>query len=72
MRNRHNRRHQHRHGVEQFDLFREADNERGQRPAWDALPPQTRQTLMDLMARLIFDHKENGRHSPPMETRHDV
>jgi hypothetical protein len=72
MRSEHNRRHQHRGGTQQFDLFREADNERRQRPDWDTLPIQTRQALADLMARLILDHKENGRHPLPRETRHDV
>jgi hypothetical protein len=74
MRSQQHRYHQHRHrrGIQQFDLFMESDNARRQRPDWDMLPPQTRQALTDLMARLILDHNEEERDLLPRETRHDV
>ena len=72
MRSQQHRYHQHRRRTQQFDLFMESDNARRQRPDWDMLPPQTRQALTDLMARLILDHKEEERDLLPRETRHDV
>jgi hypothetical protein len=72
MRRQHNRRHQHRAETQQFDLFKGVGNEKQQRPQWDALPTETRQALAELMARLILDHKGNGRHPLKGETRHDI
>jgi len=71
MRRQHNRHHRRRGETPQYDLFKSADNERQKPPQWDALPAQTRQSLTDLMARLILDHKENGRHPLEREARHD-
>ena len=51
------RHHQHRGAGEQFDLFRRpCSGGTRQPPAWEALPPQTRATLMELMMRLILHH----------------
>ena len=51
------RHHQHRGAGEQFDLFRRpCSGGTRQPPAWEALPPQTRATLTELMMRLILDH----------------
>ena len=66
------RRHRHRSGTQQFDLFVEVDDVRRQRPDWDMLPTQTRLALTDLMARLILDHRKKERELLPRETRHDV
>ena len=72
MRRENKRHHQHRSAGEQFDLFRLPCGDCArQRPAWEALPPQTRATLTDLMTRLLLDHAQDW-HRPEMrETRHE-
>ena len=66
------RHHQHRGAGEQFDLFRRAcsDGTR-QPPAWEALPPQTRATLTELMMRLILDHGQDRCDPETREMRHE-
>jgi hypothetical protein len=72
MRRQSKRHHQHRSAGEQFDLFRlPGSNGRRQPPAWEALPPQTRATLTDLMTRLILDHGQDGCHPETREVRHE-
>ncbi len=41
------------------------------RPAWEALPSQTRATLMELMTQLLLDHAQDGHHPQARETRHE-
>ena len=61
MRRENKRHHQHRSAGEQFDMFRlPCRNGADQRPAWEALPPQTRTALLELMTRLLLDHAQDG------------
>ena len=59
--------------LTQFDLFAHpADNGQTQVPEWRALPPDTRQTLTGLMARLMLEHAHGDRRPGPAEERgHD-
>jgi hypothetical protein len=71
MRRENKRHHQHRSGSEQFDLFRLSCGDCAtQKPVWKALPPQTRETLTNLMTRLLLDHARDRRHPETRETRH--
>lgn len=66
------RHHQHRGAGEQFDLFRRpCSGGTRQPPAWEALPPQTRATLMELMMRLILDHGQDRCDPETREMRHE-
>jgi acyl-CoA reductase-like NAD-dependent aldehyde dehydrogenase len=72
MRQRNKRHHHHQIASKQSDLFRSPDSGGGRRqPAWEALPPQTRAALTDLMTRLMLDHKEERRDLGTRETRHE-
>ena len=59
--------------INQFDLFLNLhDAKTVQRPHWQTLPPEARQALTRLMARLIVDHVDGGGAPEQEETRHDV
>jgi hypothetical protein len=61
------------HQSRQFDLFTAAGGVCPPRkPAWEALPPQTRAALTDLMTRLILDHARNSRYPDLGEVHGDV
>ncbi len=66
------RHHQHRGAGEQFDLFRlPGSGSTRQPPAWEALPPQTRATLTELIMRLILDHGQDHCAPETREVRHE-
>ncbi len=66
------RHHQHRGAGEQFDLLRRpCSGGTRQPPAWEALPPQTRATLTELMMRLILDHGQDRCDPETREMRHE-
>jgi hypothetical protein len=56
----------------QFDLFApSADPDPERMPEWRMLPPETRQALTDLIARLILDHARGDHRPGPAEERRD-
>jgi hypothetical protein len=56
----------------QFDLFAHpADNGQTQVPEWRALPPETRQTLTGLIARLMLEHAHGDPRPEPAKERGD-
>lgn len=60
--------HQDLQSTRQFDLFAPASRDRAEEvlPEWRMLPEETRQTLMSLLTRLIFEHA-NGDHCSQAE-----
>ena len=73
MRHQRQLRHNRQSGMQQFDLFTtRSDGSVTQTPEWRTLPAPTRQALMALMTRLIFDHAAGDRHRQPRKARHDV
>jgi len=59
--------------AQQFDLFappRASSAEPA--PVWNTLPEETRQTLAQLMARLLREHAAAGRQPHLTGGRHDV
>jgi hypothetical protein len=52
----------------QFDLFTPAtkDSGKAELPQWATLPEEKRQTLIDLLTRLLLEHA-NGNHHPLTE-----
>jgi hypothetical protein len=66
------RHHQHPGSGEQFDLFRlPSSGSTRQPPAWEALPPQTRATLTELIMRLTLDHGQDRCAPGTREVRHE-
>jgi hypothetical protein len=56
----------------QFDLFApSADPGLERMPEWRMLPPETRQALTDLIARLTLDHARGDHRPGPAEERGD-
>jgi hypothetical protein len=73
MRGQQKRHHRHQTGSVQIELLGVPDCVRPpQKPAWEALPSQTRALLTDLMTRLLLDHARNDRPPAPRNGCHDV
>jgi hypothetical protein len=66
-------RHDRRSGTQQFDLFATGSGgSAAPTPEWGTLPAATRQTLTELMTRLIFDHAAGDHRHQPRKVHHDV
>jgi hypothetical protein len=62
-------------GTQQFDLFATGSgsgSNTAPTPEWRRLPAPTRQAVMALLMRLIFDHAAGDHRPQPREVRHDV
>lgn len=59
--------------AQQFDLFAPPRASSGEpAPVWNTLPEETRQTLAQLMARLVREHAAAARQPHLTGGRHDV
>lgn len=57
----------------QFDLFpSQCDAKPAQTPQWQALPPETRQSVTKLMINLILDHIDRDRAGQREGADHDA